>query len=642
MNPWMPAFTALLLSPLAALRPGGTPLETNSIGMRMIPVEPGEFIMGSTEGDFDEEPKHAVRITRPFWMAATQVSNAQYEQFDPTHKRYRGMAGFSNGDNEAALFVSWHDAVAFCEWLSAKEDRLYRLPTEAQWEYACRAGTTTEYHTGDALPESFHRCQGDKETPQKVALDVEEMPSNGWGMRGMHGNVEEWCADWYGPYEPGDQTDPAGRVNGDFRVTRGGSHNTDLRYLRSANRSGALPEDRHWLLGFRVVRGKASKTKLRPPPAPSLYARDVSQEPADWTSAPDVNKPQFFGPVRYVKIPEESNGPLFSKHNHCPGLAYCANGDLLAIWFTCQTEQGRELSIAVSRLRRGADEWEPASPFWAAPDRNNHAPALWHDGHGTLYHFNGLAAGCHLRKNLALVMRTSTDNGASWSPAKLINPERGLPSQPVTTIFTTPDGRIVLPVDAPWRREGGATALWSSTDGGKTWGLSEGVATGIHAGVAMLRDGRMLAFGRYIEHDAEFMPQSISTDMGQTWTTSDSVFAPIEQGQRPVLMRLREGPLLFVSFTDNALLEDEQRRGMVFDNSTGGKFTGYGLFAAISTDDGATWPIRKLIAGDQSRKPEIRGYLAATQTPDGLIHLISSVKYYRFNLAWLKQPSSQQ
>ena len=107
-----------------------------------------------------------------------------------------------------------------------------------------------------------------------------QTPANAWGLFDMHGNVEEWCLDWYGPYEAADAVDPVGRVDGDFRVTRGGSHSVFTRLLRSANRSGRLPETTNGMIGFRVVLGERPKTEPLPVPAPALNARHVSQTPA--------------------------------------------------------------------------------------------------------------------------------------------------------------------------------------------------------------------------------------------------------------------------------------------------------------------------------------------------------------------------
>jgi formylglycine-generating enzyme required for sulfatase activity len=117
----------------------------NSVGIKMVRIEAGRFQMGSQDGAWDERPVHEVMLSKPFYLGATEVTNNQYEQFDPGHRKWRGKLGYSRGDDEAVVSVSWEDAIAFCDWLSRREGRPYRLPTEAEWEYACRAGTTTAY-----------------------------------------------------------------------------------------------------------------------------------------------------------------------------------------------------------------------------------------------------------------------------------------------------------------------------------------------------------------------------------------------------------------------------------------------------------------------------------------------------------------
>jgi len=641
----------------------------NSIGMKMAPVPAGNFMMGQESGgDFDERPVHRVAISKGFHMSATEITNAQYEPFDPEHRNLRGKLGFSKEDNEAVVFVSWNDAAKFCEWLSKKEGKPYRLPTEAEWEYACRAGTTTPYSTGDALPKEYQKNVGEIWFPdrarssggQPVPLAVGQTPPNPWGLYDMHGNVEEWCADWYGPYIAGDQSDPVGRADGDFRVTRGGSHSTELRYLRSANRSGALPHDKSWLIGFRVVLGEMPKTAplaVAPPPANQQNVKE--QVPADLAKGPDPNKPYFKGPRPYVKIPPNSNGPMFSGHNHDPAIAECLNGDLLAIWYTCVKEAGRELAIAASRLRYGAEEWDEASPFWDAPDRNDHAPAMWADGKGTLYHFNGLSAAATWG-NLAVVLRTSTDSGATWSKARLLLPEHGLRHQPIESVFQTRDGSIILPCDAVTGGSAG-TAIHISLDGGQSWtdpgesrpqpkfaaGLTGAWIAGIHAGVVQLKDGRLMAFGRGDTIEGQ-MPKSVSADMGKNWTYSPSGFPPIGGGQRLVHLKLKEGPIFFASFAKELTIKD----------ATGKDRAVSGLFGALSFDEGETWPVRRLISDDgpgrqvgttddrpftlSATSAEPRGYLSVCQTPDGVIHLIGSRQHYAFNLAWLKTPMAAE
>jgi formylglycine-generating enzyme required for sulfatase activity len=656
---------------------------TNSIGMRFVRTEPGSFVMGNAEGgDFDERPVHKVNITKPFYIGVTEVTNGQYEQFDASHKDMRGQYDLSKGSDEAVIYVSWKEAVKFCEWLSKKEDKPYRLPTEAEWEYACRAGTTTKYSTGDELPEVYHKHQDREAFPKLVNLTVGTTPANRWGLYDMHGNVEEWCYDWYGPYEAlsikaapqketgavvisydTTQTDPVGRVDGDFKVTRGGSHNTKVSYLRSANRQGTLPEDKHWLIGFRVVLGELAKTTALPVAEPGLWGQDVKQGEHHWLGGPDPKKPCFVGPRQYVKIPPNSKGPLWSRHNHQPAITACPNGDLLAIWYSTTSEKGRNLMVAASRLRRSSDEWEPAAPFWDAPDRNDHGSSLlWDKRDNTIYHFNGLSS-AGTWGNLALLMRTSNDNGVTWSKGRIIHPAHGYRHQVIQGPFITREGYIIVPCDAVPGGSGGS-AIHVSRDGGRTWkdpgegrpkpefkaGKTGTWIAGIHTGCAQLRDGSLLAFGRGDSIDGK-MPKSISTDMGNNWTYSASDFPPIGGGQRLVLLRLKEGPLFFASFAG-----DE----MTMTDGAGQFRSVRGLFGALSFDEGKSWPVRRLITDDEPAREakttdggeftlsttsaEPKGYMACTQAPDGVIHLISSWNHYAFNVTWLKtlMPAQRQ
>lgn len=654
------------------------PTRTNSLGMRLVRIEAQSFTMGESNtplpehlirpltyptleeleqrfphgnrnnyaldlshvrsGDFDEQPVHRVKITRPFYIAAHEVTNAQYEQFDPSHRALRGKRGFSREDDEAVVFVTWKQAKAFTEWLSKKEALPYRLPTEAEWELACRAGTSAVFYSGDTLPEAFQKNQRRThfrdEDQDRVSLKVGQTPPNPWGLFDMHGNVEEWTEDWYGPYEAAEQVDPVGRASGDFKVTRGGSHGTEPYYLRSANRSGTVPDDSHWLIGFRVVLGERPAGKALPAPPPQRHQINVRQgSPAQ--QRPDPNKPYFQGPRTYVKIEDRPGVPPFAHHNHDAGITETPNGDLLAIWYTCVEERGREVAVAASRLRRGAEEWEPASAFWDAPDRNDHCPAIWNDGRGTLYHFNGLSVAA-MWEPLAIVMRKSTDNGVTWSRARVIVPGHGYRQMVGQPVFRAQDGSIVFAADAL------GSALWISRDEGETWFDPGGTIAGIHAGVAQLSDGRLLAIGRGGNIDG-MSPMSLSSDMGKTWTVSASPFPPISGGQRPALMRLKEGALFFASFARDPFHPQPATRDE--RNQTR-------LFAALSFDEGKTWPVRRVItAGPEDRQVETidggpalmnggasesLGYLAGTQASDGVIHLISSRQHYAFNLAWLK------
>ena len=647
-------WSAGALMALAAEMPTGKEY-VNSVGIKFARIEPGQFRMGQLkrlpwqvlpvfrgrglfdllyEGDFDEKPIHTVAISRAFYMGTCEVTNYQYELFDPGHRKLRGKQGLSKADNEAVINVNWYDAQAFCQWLSDKEGRPYRLPTEAAWEYTCRAGTTTNYYTGDRLPEGFSKKRGG------AALEVGRTIPNSCGLYDMSGNVEEWTSDWYGPYKKGLQKDPVGYIDGNFRVLRGGSHGTSVYYLRSANRMAALPETRNWYTGFRIVLGEPAQTKPLPMPDPPLHQQNVIQRAAaEVSKGPDPDKPYFRGPYKYVKIPTDAMGPVYASHNHDPAIVECPNGDLVTCWYTCVDEGARELVQAASRLRWGQVEWEPASAFFGVPDRNNHAPALWFDGKDTIYHFTGVAA-VGGRGRMAMVMRSSTDSGATWSKARMLLPEFTGGHQLSEPVFRMHDGTIVLTVD-------GRRTLWMSRDEGLSWYNPGGSILGIHAGVVQLKDGSIFALSRS-NGDRKKMPISISRDGGKSFTYEPSEFPPIGGGQRLALLRLKEGPLFFASFAQD---------GIEVTDSSEQKRLVYGLFAAVSEDEGRSWPYKRLVSDDgpgrtiectdggavtlSARSAEYRGYLSVCQSADGLIHLISSRNHYAFNLKWLKTAPPQ-
>ena len=641
--------TAIVAS--AAEMPAGKQY-TNSIGMKLVRIEPGTFRMGQLKtplpvevvpqgldflnvGDFDEIPVHSVTITKAFHMGIYEVTNSQYELFDPEHKKLRGKEGLSIEDDEAVVNVSWYDAQAFCRWLSDKEGLPYRLPTEAEWEYACRAGTTTNYYTGETLPKILHKNARRVAGIRPVPLHVGKTPPNPWGLHDTHGNVEEWCRDWYGPYQAGHRKEPVGYATGDFRVTRGGSHSSRIYYLRSANRMGALPETSNWLTGFRVVLADLPETTPLQVKPQAHQCGVVQRRRPEVLKGPDPDKPYFKGPRKYVKIPTHLYGPVFASHNHAPGVVACPNGDLLAAWFSTVTEGNREMVQAASRLHWGAEEWEPASLFWDAPDRKDSGAGLWFDGKDTIYHFAGVSASVSRR---ILAMRTSHDSGATWSGARIILPHYDGGQAPSGSIFRMRDGTLAMTADLR------GSALWVSRDEGLTWYNAGGSIAGIHAGVAQLDDGRLIAFGRGGDIDGK-MPKSTSTNMGKTWYHSASEFPPIGGQQRLVLLKLKEGPLLFASYANE---------GIEIVDAAGERRKVRGMFAALSLDGGQTWPCKRLVSDDGPGRPvestagglfvmsqrnaEYRGYMTGCQAPNRVIHLLTSRQHYAFNLAWLKTP----
>lgn len=624
---------------------------------QMVEIPAGYYWMGSPGWghDYDEAPVHKVNISSPFRMSVTEITNAQYELFRPEHRSLRGRDGFSTEDNDAVVNVSYEDALAYCRWLSEKTGKTFRLPTEAEWEYACRAGTYTLYYTGDGLPESMQKHQQTERDMVQVSLEVAQSEPNAFGLYDMHGNVEEWCMDWYGPYLPEEVSDPAGPDKGILKVTRGGSHNTPHAFLRSANRSAAIPSDKHSQIGFRIV-----ESEVVPRCHGSECKTDkVSQRKAKWRKGPE--EPLWTPPVSYIRTPED--GIPFYRHNHQPAVTWCDNGDLLAIWFSCDAESGREMVVLSSRLRKGEKQWSKPQLFFKVPDRNMTGCSLMHLPDGRLMHINGVSNAGDW-KTLAMSVRFSTDNGMTWTAPELVNGHTTR-HQVIAGPIVTSDGSLVQCCDAgPGGHDG--TAVHISKDNGITWtdpwdgaplpefidGGTGSTIAGIHAGIVELGDGSLMALGRgnsiTDKEGRKRMPMSISRDGGRTWTYHATEFTPIDGGQRLVLMRLQEGPLLLVSFTDHPQRTPEEFRGIDF-----GGVKGYGMFAAVSYDEGKTWPVKKLMTDGVERMldggawtkqfimdgthAEPRGYLAGTQTPDGTIHILSSRLHYSFNLAWLLQ-----
>jgi formylglycine-generating enzyme required for sulfatase activity len=231
---------------------------TNSIGMKLVLIPAGEFMMGSPvgEGDDDEDPQHRVRITRLFYLGATEVTRGQFRRFvdEAGYQTDIGWQnpGFERTDEHPVDNVSWNDAVAFAAWLSRREGVTYRLPTEAEWEYACRAGTTTRYSFGD--DPKVLAAVGNLGQPGTVP--VGRYKANAWGLFDMHGNALEWCSDGYAAnyYKGSPMDDPKGSEGTSARVFRGGGWRFGPRYARSANRSWSEPGHRASRLGFRLAR----------------------------------------------------------------------------------------------------------------------------------------------------------------------------------------------------------------------------------------------------------------------------------------------------------------------------------------------------------------------------------------------------
>ncbi|MEI7702045.1 MAG: SUMF1/EgtB/PvdO family nonheme iron enzyme [Planctomycetia bacterium] len=234
---------------------------TNSIGMKLVLIPAGEFLMGSPESEQgrseDEGPQHRVQISKPFYLGETEVTQQQWNAVMDTEPWKGEEYARENGRN-AASFISHNDAVEFCRRLSQREGKRYRLPWEAEWEYACRGGTTTRFHFGDDESQLGEYAWFDAnayDRDEKYAHAVRQKKPNRFGLYDMHGNIYEWCGDWYDAayYATSENTDPKGPTTGSSRVLRGGSWISVPFDVRCAYRLCNAPEYRNNFLGFRVL-----------------------------------------------------------------------------------------------------------------------------------------------------------------------------------------------------------------------------------------------------------------------------------------------------------------------------------------------------------------------------------------------------
>ncbi len=637
----------LAVSQLANAQITEKTFHTNSLGMRLLKILAGSFLMGNEaptprlggpahlpNGDWDERPVHKVKISKDFLMSETEITEEQFRQFRPDFKTVQKIAPYAGG-------MSWDDAVAFCQWLSQKEKTHYRLPTEAEWEYACRAGTTTHFASGDSAPKADW--------------------ANQWGLRNMHTGALEWCLDWHGLYSWEEQTDPVGPGTGIARIIRGGGMTPRRQpgtanfdpfiqnfYSRSANRSGCVPDySGEMPIGFRIVQAPPVKT----PPAknlPPFVTQSVKQNTNFAQFGANLKQPFFkrrsILPIPLENVTKEATlaaglHPSFLPHNHSPAVEVCPNGDVFAVYYTSDDEYTGDVALIATRLRFGADEWDMPDYLFDLPDMNDASPMLWTD-HGQLNLFWGGPA-----TTLDVVLRwtSSKDNGATWSKVRFIKPTTGkidFRAQPINTGFRDQKGAMYVAADGAEDD----SMLWVSHDEGKTWGDAGGRTAGRHTTFVLLKDGRILGLGGKNTGIEGFMPQVLSGDGGKTWgTPTKTPFPTVGGNQRPCIIRLASGRLLVAG--DYQDIKGVQPKG----------FSKRGSYVAISEDEGTTWKFKSIpqTLPHESRIPGITahassshsdgtlGYCVMRQAPNGRIHLITSMNHpslhFEFNEAWISQ-----
>ena len=596
--------------------------------------------------DWDEGPQHNVQVSS-FRIANRQVSMQEFANFMAGYRKRIESHRIEWSDDSPAVLVSWNEATAYCQWLSKQKQQIYRLPTEAEWELAAA--------NADSLK-----------------------------LSEISDGVQEWCHDWWSPYKSTEKSliDPRGPNSGTVRILRdggGGSAEETKQSSENENvvgspvvdyrvtdRSATVPDDRRRNLGFRLVIGKAFDGETAEQGGlAGVPFENVSPKKKDWIK--NQATPYFVAGGKFIDPAKDQFAelPYWNRH-HVPSITYCDNGDLLATAFTAPFDNSDQMAILITRLRNGTVKWDQPARFFVAPDHNVTSATLFNAGNGVIHHYNGL--GNNQCEDFSMVKRISQDNGATWSAPKIVHRfpiGAATPENPFGKPRLWPhmdlksyeiDGQrvLLLSTDVGAGNELGS-AIFSSRDDGESWqeitrtgwnsdffpdgGKQAGWIAGIHAPFEQLADGSLIAIGRSNNIDG-FAPLSSSNDFGKTWAYTASPFPPTLSTQRTMLMRLSEGPLLFVGFTDSSVnAGNGTAKGLEFVDTSGKKETGLGMFAAISLDEGKSWTRRKLIPiwHTQHWKSRFYGYLSSVQTPDGMIHLVSSKYYYRFNLAWLDE-----
>ena len=643
-----------------------------------VPGRKGGRGTGSV-GDYDEKPRHKVAITQPFYMSETEVTIEQFRQFQAEYPGYDKFRPYASS-------ISWNDAAAFCKWLSNKEGKPYRLPTEAEWEYACRAGTETPFSSGNTAPEH--------ET------------ANAWGLKNMHTGVREWCLDWHGVYPDEPQTDPLGPAHGWAKIIRGGSMDWSVGdnpyFARSSNRGAAAPsfgpppleyqfkqlqnaklkfkmpeqlmDEAHrqykierlddtnvtmaealntpfrytglawrWSIrtsgfipgrhavGFRVVQAPMPKSKPRPF-EPPFFQRCVKQTSHGVTQEPDPNKPYYHTRLIFPDIGRNSLADVgwriglekgYGGGHHNSALCALPNGDLLAAYYNTIFGGERSPCVSIMTMRLRHGANEWDNPSsWPDNVDSDDEGPVIWNDNGTIWFFWGSP---RQEAGYPFQFTRSTDNGATWEPISfpLFDARVGpYAAQPINSAMRDSKGTIYLAVDGS--HDPISSELFASKDNGKTWYDTGGRTFGRHSTFVLLDNDVIMAYAGKQASINGWHPQNISRDGGATYEISPSPLPALGGGVRASALKLANGRLFYVG--DMHL----KNYGKVTADMMPPGYTGHGSYAALSDDDGQTWRIRKLTGGnvlDEQAKPvEVHtvSYVTACQSPDGMIHAVTS------------------
>ena len=363
-----------------------------------------------------------------------------------------------------------------------------------------------------------------------------------------------------------------------------------------------------------------------------------SAEPAKL--GPDANKPYFTARFAMPIPPENATNnvgelagidPMVFTHNHSPGFEILPNGDCLAIYFSTppgKAEADVTTSFVQARLRYGSEDWDLPELFFKTENFNDQSGLLWKDS-GTIRFFGG---GRDISDAIPFRQATSTDNGATWtfSIPQLDAPAKSYEAQPITSAFRDSNS-LFFAMDG----NGAHSFLWRSTDEGIHWHDLGGRTGGRHSVIVPLDDkGTLLSIGGKNAATNGWSPQNISTNFGETWGQSfPSAFPPLGSAQRPSLIKLADGNLLYVG--DSYLHKIDRAAPAGWKN-------GDHTFVALSTNSGASWHIKSLpveLPGHQRTNHPTLGYVTARQAANGVIHILTTVTqpclHYELNEAWI-------
>lgn len=572
--------------------------------------------MGQRPGEQDaypnkETPQHRVVFSRGCWMGRYEVTKQQWRAVMGTAP-WSGHPRVTEDGRTPAVFVSWDDARAFVEKLSAFAGRPFRLPTEAEWEYACRAGTTTRFYWGDdptyeQIDQAAWWRGNAFVTAEKGPRRVGLKPSNPWGLCDMSGNVSEWCQDWHWFYGDGPDLDPIGPGYAPHRVLRGGSWLTTPGQCRSSRRNHELPATRQSDIGFRVVCGEAPKPQ---PGAPEFNDVFVAGQEG----------------VHTYRI---------------PSLLLAPDGSLL-VFCEARKESQADASPTDMVLRRSTDggrTWQPTQILIHGDGKEalmNPCPVVDYTNKTIVLlcqKANQVSENHHEHYQLV-----SRDSGRTWSePVKIgdrirnydnsFNPGPGIGIQ-------LRSGRLVVPgytgeVDEEFDESWYARVLYSD-DFGKSWIMGPTVTQLTDECQAVeLNDGQLMLNMRG-NMGMSCRGVATSRDGGQSW--SDFRWDRV----------LKECPCQASIFRYSWGRPGEKSR-LLFANpeNLGEKFNIVDrtrMTVRLSYDEGKTWPVKRLVhAGAAS-------YSGLVRLPDGDIGLVFEggekhrrewIRYMRFSLGWL-------